>query len=202
MVSGLFTNSQADGFSLLIEATANLSAPFNMKGRSGVRRSLPTRSGLVMRRKEEIEPYVEGLAAPIAEEHGFELVDVEYVKEGGNWYVRVYVDKEGGITVDDCETVSRQLDIPLDRDDCIEGSYILEVSSPGLGRALKKDKDLARSIGQDVEVKLFSALDGQKEYSGILHAWDKEKVTLELPEEKLLDIKRSLIAQIRLAIDF
>ena len=155
-----------------------------------------------MRRKEEIEPYVESLAAPIAGRHGFELVDVEYVKEGGSWYVRIYIDKEGGITIDDCEVFSREMDVPLDRDDCIEGSYILEVSSPGLGRPLKKDRDFERSLGEKTEVKLFSAVDGQKEYSGILRSWDKETVTLELSDEKLLEIKRSQIALIRLAIDF
>ena len=155
-----------------------------------------------MRKKEEIEAYVEGLAAPIAEKHAFELVDTEYVREGGNWYVRVYIDKDGGITVDDCEIFSRELEIPLDRDDEIEGSYILEVSSPGLGRALKKDKDFARSVGQEVEVKLFSARNGQKELSGILSSWDRDTVTLSISENETATLERSQIALIRLALDF
>ena len=155
-----------------------------------------------MRKKEEIEAYVEGLAAPIAEKHAFELVDTEDVREGGNWYVRVYIDKDGGITVDDCEIFSRELEIPLDRDDEIEGSYILEVSSPGLGRALKKDKDFARSVGQEVEVKLFAARNGQKELSGILSSWDRDTVTLSISEDETATLERSQIALIRLALDF
>jgi ribosome maturation factor RimP len=91
---------------------------------------------------------------PIIEEHNFELVDVEYVKEGGTWYLRAYIDKEGGITVDDCEVVSRALGELLDVEDFIDEAYILEVSSPGLGRPLKKEKDFVRSIGKEVDVKV------------------------------------------------
>ena len=100
-----------------------------------------------MSRREEYEQKTEALVLPIIEANNFELVDVEYVKEAGNWYLRVYVDKEGGIAVDDCEVVSRALSDKLDVDDFIEDSYILEVSSPGLGRPLKKEKDFIRSIG-------------------------------------------------------
>ena len=155
-----------------------------------------------MRKKEEIEAYVEGLSLPVAEAHGYELVDVEYVREGGNWFVRIYIDKKGGVTIDDCEIFSREVEIPIDRDDLIEGSYVLEVSSPGLGRPLKKDKDLARSIGEEVEVKLFAALDGQKELGGILSAWDRNTVTLDVGEGDPVIIERSKIALIRLALDF
>ena len=150
--------------------------------------------GRSMRRKEEIEAYAENLFLPITQKHGFELVDVEYVKEAGSWYLRVYIDKEGGIAVDDCEVVSREADPILDTDDCIEESYILEVSSPGLGRPLKKDKDFARSIGEEVE--------GCKEYTGLLNAYDKITVTLMLEDEKTLVLERSNIALIRLALDF
>ena len=101
-----------------------------------------------MSRKESYEQKAEALLSPIIERHGFELVDVEYVKEGGNWYLRAYIDKEGGITVDDCELVSREFGDMLDEEDFIEESYILEVSSPGLGRPLKKEKDYARSMGK------------------------------------------------------
>ena len=99
-----------------------------------------------MSKREEYEQRTEQLLLPIIEEHHFELVDVEYVKEAGNWYLRAYVDKEGGFTVDDCELVSRRLSDLLDEEDFIPDSYILEISSPGLGRQLKKEKDFARSI--------------------------------------------------------
>ena len=95
---------------------------------------------------------------PIIEQNQFELVDVEYVKEGGTWYLRAYIDKPGGITVDDCEVVSRALSDLLDKHDFIEDAYVLEVSSPGLGRPLKKEKDFARSIGEEVDVRTFRAI--------------------------------------------
>ena len=145
-----------------------------------------------MTKRETYEQKTEQLLLPIMEEHQFELVDVEFVKEAGNWFLRAYIDKPGGIGVDDCETVSRRLSDLLDEQDFIEESYILEVSSPGLGRPLKKDKDLERSIGESVDVRLFRAIDRQKEFTGILKAWDKDTVVIE----------RSNIALIRLAFDF
>ena len=144
-----------------------------------------------MSKREEYERRAEELLMPIIEENNYELVDVEYVKEAGSWYLRVYIDKEGGIAVDDCEVVSREADPILDTDDCIEESYILEVSSPGLGRPLKKDKDFARSIGEEVEVRLFRAVEGCKEYTGLLNAYDKTTVTLMLDDEKTLVLERS-----------
>ena len=105
-----------------------------------------------MTRREQYEERTEQLVMPIVDENNFELVDIEYVKEAGNWFLRVYIDKQGGITIDDCELVSRALSEQLDKDDFIEDSYILEVSSPGLGRPLKKEKDFERSIGKEVEV--------------------------------------------------
>ena len=104
-----------------------------------------------MTRREEYEAKAEQMLTPLMEEHGFELVDVEYVKEAGNWYLRAYVDKEGGITLDDCELVNRAWSDMMDADDFIEDAYILEVSSPGLGRQLKKEKDFKRSIGEDID---------------------------------------------------
>ena len=95
-----------------------------------------------MTRREQYEERTEQLVMPIVDENNFELVDIEYVKEAGNWFLRVYIDKQGGITIDDCELVSRALSEQLDKDDFIEDSYILEVSSPGLGRPLKKKKTL------------------------------------------------------------
>ena len=155
-----------------------------------------------MTRREQYEERTEQLVMPIADENNFELVDIEYVKEAGNWFLRVYIDKQGGITIDDCELVSRALSEQLDKDDFIEDSYILEVSSPGLGRPLKKEKDFERSIGKEVEVRLFQAINKQKEYIGILTSYDKDTVTVELEEENPLTIQRKNIALIRLAFDF
>ncbi len=101
-----------------------------------------------MARREEYESRTEKFLLPLLEKQEFELVDVEYVKEAGNWYLRAYIDKEGGITVDDCESVSRTLSDWLDEEDFIEDSYTLEVSSPGLGRQVKMVKDVERSLGQ------------------------------------------------------
>ena len=103
-----------------------------------------------MSKREIYEQKTEELIMPLIEQHQFELVDVEYVKEGGNWYLRAYIDKPGGITVDDCEAVSREFSDILDEKDYIEDSYIFEVSSPGLGRPLKKEKDFKRSLGEEV----------------------------------------------------
>lgn len=139
---------------------------------------------------------------PIMEQNQFELVDVEYIKEAGNWYLRVYIDKPGGITIDDCEVVSRALSEYLDKEDFIEDSYILEVSSPGLGRPLKKDKDFNRNMGKEVEIHLFRPLEKQKEYTGLLTAYDKDTVTIQLDDGKELTIPRKSIALIRLAFDF
>ena len=155
-----------------------------------------------MSKREIYEQKTEELIMPLIEQHQFELVDVEYVKEGGNWYLRAYIDKPGGITVDDCELVSRVLSDLLDEHDFIEDAYILEVSSPGLGRPLKKDKDFARSIGEEVEVKTFRAIQHQKDFIGILKAYDKEKIVLELEGGEEMEFARADIALVRLAFDF
>ena len=155
-----------------------------------------------MAKREDYEQKTEQLLLPIIEKNRFELVDVEYVKEGSNWYLRAYIDKEGGITVDDCEMVSRALSDLLDREDFIEDAYILEVSSPGLGRPLKKDKDFSRSIGEEVEVHLFKPLNKKKEYIGLLQAIDKKSVTIQEENGDTLSILRADIALIRLTFDF
>ena len=116
-----------------------------------------------MSRKELYEQKTEELLVPIIDEYQFELVDVEYVKEGGTWYLRAYIDKEGGITVDDCELVSRKMSQLLDEKDFIDESYIFEVSSPGLGRPLKKEKDYKRSMGKEVEIRTYRAINREKE---------------------------------------
>ncbi len=157
---------------------------------------------LSVSRREEYEQQTEQLLEPIILELGFELVDVEYVKEAGNWYLRAYIDKPGGITVDDCEMVSRRFSDILDEKDYIEDSYIFEVSSPGLGRPLKKEKDFQRSLGEEVEVRTYRAIDRQKEFIGVLKAFDKETVTLEYEDESTQIFEKSDIALIRLALDF
>ena len=155
-----------------------------------------------MAKGEQYEARVEAWITPVLEQHQFELVDVEYVKEAGSWYLRVYIDKEGGITVDDCEVISRLLGEWLDKEDFIEDSYILEVSSPGLGRPLKKEKDFARSIGKDVEIRLYKAIDKQKEFTGTLTSYDADSVTITMEDGSERTFEKSEIALIRLAFDF
>lgn len=155
-----------------------------------------------MAKREDYVERTERLLEPLMVNNNYELVDVEYVREAGTWYLRVYIDKEGGITIDDCEIVSRALSDLLDEHDYIPDAYILEVSSPGLGRQLKKDKDFARSIGEDVEIKLYKALNKQKEIYGVLKNFDKDTVTIQLDDESEIVIERKDIAIIRLGIDF
>ena len=155
-----------------------------------------------MSKKEMYEQKTEEILLPIVEEYGFELVDVEYVKEGSNWYLRAYIDKPGGIGVNDCEAVSRRLSDILDEKDYIEDSYILEVSSPGLGRPLKKEKDFIRSMGKDVDVLLYRQIDKQKEFTGALSAYDENTVTLTMEDGSLMVFEKPDIALIRLALDF
>ena len=155
-----------------------------------------------MSKREAYEQQTEQLLLPIVESHGFELVDVEYVKEAGTWYLRAYIDKPGGITVNDCELVSRTFSDILDEKDYIEDTYIFEVSSPGLGRPLKKEKDFARSIGEEVEIRTYRAIDRQKEFIGILVEYDKDTVTIEYEDGETQVFQRSDIALIRLAFDF
>jgi len=155
-----------------------------------------------MSRREEYEQKTEELLLPVLKEYHFDLVDVEYVKEGSAWFLRAYIDKEGGITVDDCEMVSRTFSDWLDKEDFISESYIMEVSSPGLGRPLKKDKDFERSLGDEVEIRLYKPREKQKEFAGVLKAYDKQTVTIELEEGMDMVFDRTEIALIRLAFDF
>ncbi|MCR5674284.1 MAG: ribosome maturation factor RimP [Lachnospiraceae bacterium] len=155
-------------------------------------------------KKTNIAERAEEMLVPIAETCGVEIYDVEYVKEAGEQYLRAYIDKRpDGVTIDDCEAVSRAFSDALDADDFIPDAYILEVSSPGLGRQLKKDRHLARSIGEEVEIKTFREIDGTKLFEGVLEAFDKETVTIRAGDdggEKTL--LRKDIAVIRLALDF
>lgn len=154
--------------------------------------------------KQNIEQKTEDILQPIMDRHGFELIDVEYVKEGSDWYLRAYIDKEGGIAVDDCETVSRELEKLLDEEDLIPGAYILEVSSPGLTRPLKKEKDYVRNLGKPVEVHTYRPIDGAKEFIGDLIKYDKTQITLDIgPEEtEEISISRDNISLIRQYFDF
>lgn len=154
-----------------------------------------------MAKRDDYESKTEELVLPLIEQNNFELVDVEYVKEGSNWYLRVYIDKENGINVDDCELISRSLSDLLDEKDFIDEAYILEVSSPGLGRPLKKDKDFERSLMEEVEVKLYRAKEGTKDFRGILKAYDKDSITIEENGTEI-EFLRKEIALIRLAFDF
>lgn len=155
-----------------------------------------------MSKREIYEQKTEEILIPIVEEYGFELVDVEYVKEGSTWYLRTYIDKPGGISIDDCEKVSRRLSDILDEKDYIDDTYIMEVSSPGLGRPLKKEKDFRRSLGREVEVRTYRMTDKRKEFTGILKSYDAGTVTIQMEDETLKTFEKGDIALIRLAFDF
>ncbi|MDD6628344.1 MAG: ribosome maturation factor RimP [Lachnospiraceae bacterium] len=154
-----------------------------------------------MSKRETYETRTEQLLVPIVEKYGVEIYDVEYVKEGSDWYLRAYIDKPEGVNINDCENVSRALSDVLDTEDYIEDAYILEVSSPGLGRTLKKDRHLEKSLGEEVEIRTYKPIDKQKEFSGILKAYDKDTVTIEEGSEDRV-FARADIALIRLALDF
>ncbi|MCI8956681.1 MAG: ribosome maturation factor RimP [Eubacterium sp.] len=155
-----------------------------------------------MSRREEYESKTEALLIPILEEKGYEMVDVEYVKEGSNWYLRAFVDKPGGITINDLESVSRRLSDLLDEKDFISDAYILEVSSPGLGRPLKKDRDFDRSIGEEIEVHLYRSLNGNKHYVGLLKSYDKDTITIEDEDGSEINLDRVNVSLVKLTIDF
>ncbi|MBR3104549.1 MAG: ribosome maturation factor RimP [Lachnospiraceae bacterium] len=152
--------------------------------------------------KKDIETRAEQLLQPITDAQGVRIYDVEYVKEGSDWYLRAYIDKDGGVTIEDCEAVSRAYSEKLDEADLIKDAYILEVSSPGLGRQLKKDRHFENSLGEEVELKLFEAVDGEKEFTGILKAYDKDTVTIEAEGGDTKTFERSKLAVIRLTVDF
>lgn len=152
-----------------------------------------------MGRKESYEAKTEQLIQPLIDANNFELVDVEYVKEGSDWYLRVYIDKEGGITVDDCELISRAFNEILDREDYIDDQYIFEVSSPGLMRPLKKEKDYARSIGKLIDIKLYKPIEKCKEFTGVLKSYDGSTVTVTMDDGGDMTFEKSNLAMIRLA---
>lgn len=141
------------------------------------------------------------LAEPIVQEKGCSLWDVEYVREGSEYFLRLYLDKEGGVSIDDCEAVSRAVDPLLDEADPIAGSYHFEVCSAGLERALKRPQDFERFMGQPVTVKLYRPRQGRKEIPGILRGYQEGKVTLEAGADTLT-FEKSEVAQVRLRVEF
>ena len=140
------------------------------------------------------------LAAPVVEAAGCRLCDVEYVREAGTWYLRVYIDKDGGVSIDDCEAISRALDPILDREDPIPESYVFEVGSAGADRELKRPRDFDEFMGHEVEVRLYRPLEGSKHFTGTLSAYDDGAVSILLPTGKTQRFEKNQIAQVRLAV--
>jgi ribosome maturation factor RimP len=140
------------------------------------------------------------LAEPVVKEQGCEIWDVEYVKEAGGWYLRLYIDREGGVSIDDCEAVSRAFDPILDEEDPIPTSYVFEVSSAGAERALKRPGDFEKFMGSFVEVKLYKPVDGRKQYTGYLAAYDDGAVELNI-NDSIKRFEKNDVAGVRLRIE-
>lgn len=151
--------------------------------------------------KSKIADIVRKLAEPVAEELNFDLVDVEYVKEGSTWYLRVYIDKPGGVSLDDCEAMNNKMDPLLDEHDPIPHSYVFEVSSPGLDRPLKTDRDFERCRGELVEVRLYRPLDGKKTFEGTLMGKENNIITIE-NESGILSFPQEDVALVKRVIQF
>jgi ribosome maturation factor RimP len=153
----------------------------------------------------KVTDVVEELAAPITSELGLELVEVEYVKEGKNWFLRVYIDKDNGVDIEECGLVSEKLSEKLDEIDPIPHNYFLEVSSPGAERPLKKEKDFEKAIGKNVFIKTYEPIDGEKTFEGILTRFDGKMVSVEMKiktRKKTVEIPYEKVASARLAISF
>ena len=151
-----------------------------------------------MGKREDYEAKTEKLIAPIIAANHEELFDVDYVKEGQDWYLRVYIDKEGGVTIDDCQAVSRAFNEILDKENYISDQYIFEVSSPGLTRPLKKEKDYEKSIGRLIDIRLYKPVEGKKEYTGVLKEYNKDVIMIEA-DNSMITIERSNLSMIRWA---
>ena len=143
---------------------------------------------------------IRSLAQPVVEEHGCTLWDVEYVREGGEWFLRLYIDKDGGVNINDCEAISRAIDPILDEKDPIEGSYRFEVCSAGLERVLKRPSDFQQFLGADVLVKLYRPVDGVKEFPSVLRGYDNGDITVDYAG-KSITFTRSQVALVRLRVD-
>ncbi|PPA72027.1 ribosome maturation factor RimP [Jeotgalibacillus proteolyticus] len=153
----------------------------------------------------KITELTEQLATPILEDMNLELVDVEFVKEGSNWFLRLYIDKEAGVDIEECGQVSEKLSEKLDELDPIQQNYFLEVSSPGAERPLKKEKDFERAIGKNVHVKTYEPIDGLKEIEGVLASYDGSALTVDVmikTRKKTITIPKEKVAKARLAVSF
>lgn len=151
--------------------------------------------------RKNIESKVEELVKPLIEGAGYELVALEYVKEGSDWYLRCFIDHPRGITIDDCELVSRQVEEILDREDPIPGSYILEVSSPGVERPLRTEEDFKKYQGNLVLISTYAAIEGQKSFKGVLKGSSADEIIVTVGK-KDLSIPRKLISKALLTVDF
>lgn len=150
----------------------------------------------------KVTDVVAQLAAPVVEQAGCSLWDVEYVKEAGEWFLRVYIDKEGGISIDDCEAVSRPLSDLLDEADPIESSYVFEVGSAGLERQLKRPGDFQQFMGSPVLVKTYQPKDGRKEFAGKLAGYDNGAVLLDMGTAEPVRLEKNEVALVRLRVEF
>ncbi|MDR7076287.1 ribosome maturation factor RimP [Neobacillus niacini] len=153
----------------------------------------------------KVTEVVEELAQPIIQELGLELVEIEFVKEGKNWFLRVYIDKENGVDIEDCGIVSERLSEKLDELDPITQNYFLEVSSPGAERPLKKAKDFEKAIGKNVFIKTYEPIDGEKGFEGTLLEYDGQTVKVEMKiktRKKVIEIPFEKVASARLAVIF
>lgn len=150
----------------------------------------------------KVEALLERIALPVCEKHGVYIYDTEYKKEGSSYYLRLYIDKDGGVTINDCENVSRDVSVLLDEhDSIIKDAYLFEVSSPGVDRLLSKDWHFEKVLGQDIDIKLFSAIEGTKELSGKLVSYDGSSIAV-LYGEKEITIDKNKAASVRLAFKF
>lgn len=152
-------------------------------------------------KKNSFIPKIKGICEEVCDELGYELVDVEYVKEKSDYYLRIFIHKQGGVSLDDCQLMSESLSSVLDEKDIIDNPYYLEVSSPGLDRPLKTDRDLERNIGKEIEVSLYKAINNQKTFEGQLLSYDKDTIVIESLDGKK-QIDRKDISIIRLTIKF
>ncbi len=153
----------------------------------------------------KVTDLVEKLAEPILDDMGLELVDVEYVKEGKNWFLRLFIDKETGVDIEECGLVSERLSAQLDEMDPIPHNYFLEVSSPGAERPLKKEKDFVKAIGKMIHINTYEPIDGNKSIEGRLIALDNEILTIEMKEKtriKKIELPLNKVSKARLAVEF
>ncbi len=155
-----------------------------------------------MSNRKNIIKNIEELIIPILKELGFELIDIEFEKQRNNWFLRIYIDKIRGISIDDCEIVSKKIGGRLDDLDLIPHSYYLEVSSPGLDRPLKTDIQLKKHLGEKVEVRTYKPINGNKKHIGILEKFDKNIILIITEDGKMMELDRALVSTIKLVIVF